>query len=151
MPLQYESVIVGDCPICGSNVHSGNIRYFCINNVNKYDLESSEPKNACNFMIYKNCLGHFGKEEITSDEMCILLDKRSIELEGLKRRDGTIFNSHVYLGYHPIYGWQVQFGKVAPPAEPKEQEGKQDQEQNENQKGHKEKRKIVIRRSTREA
>ena len=142
-PPQHKSEIVGNCPICGNDVHAGNNRYFCINNVNKYDLESSELKNACNFMVYKNCLSRLGKEEIASHEMCILLGKESIELEGLKRRDGTTFNSHVYLGCHPVHGWQIQFGKVTHPAESKRQENKQDQV-------HKKKRKIVIRRSTRE-
>lgn len=78
---------VGICPKCGAAVVERKSGFFCKN-------------NDCKFVLWKNdkYFSSFGKS-ITTSMAKKLLDKRTVELKGLKSKKGTTFNAIVKVNF----------------------------------------------------
>ncbi|MBN1956560.1 MAG: hypothetical protein JXQ81_02275 [Desulfuromonadales bacterium] len=88
---------IGPCPICDAQV------------INRPKSYSCEEYPECSFVLWKNRMSRFGKEEIARDEAQTLLKKQPVPFKMLKGKNGQTFSRTGYLSFSPEYGWGISF------------------------------------------
>lgn len=105
--------VVGKCPVCGREVLIHRYHYDCRGTIPKSNKFEDVMRPDCRFTMYRYPLKTLGKPEITPDEMRILLERKPIWLENLRRKDGRLFSCYGLLEHRDTGGWGIRFVRSA--------------------------------------
>lgn len=89
--------LVGSCLVCGGKIYYNGTDYRCRN----------IHDDPCDFWLRENKLNTLGKESISIAEMTQLLENKVIDLPGLVKKNGDVFDGNGVLAWSEKYGWHI--------------------------------------------
>jgi DNA topoisomerase III len=109
MTQSHSKEVIGKCPVCGRDVVTGRLDFFCVGRLRNGRRFEEFIRDRCLFSIYHEQLKRLGKEVITPEEMRTLLAGGKIRLENLKGKSGKVFSCYGLLSCKKGFGWGVEF------------------------------------------
>ncbi len=103
-----DNIVVGKCPLCGSDVHEKEKLFVCSTATRVKNETSGEWENqGCEFKIFKTALAKLGKDNISTTEIETLLRDGVVEVELVSKKSGKPYNANGIID--PKYGIKIDF------------------------------------------
>ena len=103
-----DNIVVGKCPLCGSDVHEKEKLFVCSTATRVKNVTSGGWENqGCEFKIFKTALAKLGKDSIEASEVGQLLTNGVVEVELVSKKTGKPYKANGIVD--PKYGIKIDF------------------------------------------